>query len=269
MNPEALQPNPDLSQVQRLITLVHRLRGPDGCPWDKEQTHASLRDSLIDETYEFFEALDENNSSHMCEELGDLLLVIALQAQIASENGTFTIEDAARSINEKIIRRHPHVFGTTTVDSVAEVLHNWEAIKRTEKDKQHRTAITDGIAKGLPALFKAEKIQRRTARVGFDWPDIAPVLDKVEEEFAEFREALESGDAAAATDELGDILFALVNVARHRGISAETALQGTVAKFDRRFRYVEKALAARGLTLQESNLKEMDILWEESKSHVG
>jgi tetrapyrrole methylase family protein/MazG family protein len=256
------------NQIERLIDLVARLRAPGGCPWDREQTHASLLSCLLDESYEFFEAVDENSPYKMKEELGDVLLQVVLHAQIAGESNLFNMEDVARGISDKIVHRHPHVFGDVTVNSTAEVLSNWEKIKRNEK-KDSRKYVTDGVPVNLPALFRAEKIQSRVARVGFDWKDIKPVMDKVEEEFREFRQAVEKGDHDNAEEELGDILFALVNVARHKKISAEDALRRTINKFIKRFTYIEKHYAKTGKRLEEATLEEMDVIWEESKKIVG
>ncbi len=257
------------SELQRLIDIIARLRAPGGCPWDREQTHASLLPCLLDETYEFFEAVDENDPCKMKEELGDLLLQVVLHSQMGNEEGHYTIEDVARGINEKLIRRHPHVFGTVEVSSSKEVLRNWEQIKRTEKGKEHRRYLVDDIPEALPALFRAEKIQRRVARVGFDWHDSGPALDKVEEEFGEYREALAAGDKAHAAEELGDIMFALVNVARHEGICAEEALRAANNKFSRRFRYIEDACKEAAIDISKASLEELDRFWEASKSVVG
>jgi tetrapyrrole methylase family protein/MazG family protein len=257
------------SELDRLIDIVAKLRGPDGCPWDREQTHKSILSCLLDESYEFFEAVDENKAHKMCEELGDLLLQVILHAQIAKDNKTFTIEDVARDISDKLIRRHPHVFGTIEVSSSREVLYNWEAIKKSEKGNEHRKYLVDDIPDALPALFRAEKMQRRVAKVGFDWKDIRPVLDKVEEEFSEFREALLEGNDAHAAEELGDIIFALVNVARHHNISAEEATRSTTYKFARRFRYIEDKFKELGKDISKASLEEMDVYWEESKGVVG
>jgi tetrapyrrole methylase family protein/MazG family protein len=256
-------------QLDRFIAIMTRLRGPQGCPWDRKQTHQSLVACLLDEAYEFFEAVAENDNHKMRDELGDLLLQIGLHSQIASERGDFTIDDVATAINEKLIRRHPHVFGSEVANTAEEVLVNWERIKRTEKEALERPSAIDGIPAALPALFKAEKIQRKAATVGFDWPEITPVLDKVEEEFAEFREALEQGDMQHATGELGDILFALVNVGRHKGICAEEALRQTIDKFGRRFRFIEERFATQGKPIDKASLAEMDLVWEESKKIVG
>jgi tetrapyrrole methylase family protein/MazG family protein len=251
-------------KVDRLIDIIATLRGPGGCPWDREQTNKSILSCLLDETYEFFEAVEENDTGKIREELGDLLLQVVLHAQIATDDGRFTIEDVAREISEKLIRRHPHVFGATEVSGSAEVLHNWEKIKKEEK-KEHRKYLVDDIPANLPALFRAEKMQRRVARVGFDWTDMRPVLDKVIEEFNEFKEAVLSGNQAHAEEELGDIMFALVNVARHSNICAEDALRLTTKKFAKRFRYIEDHYASTGKDIHSATLEEMDKLWEESK----
>jgi tetrapyrrole methylase family protein/MazG family protein len=258
-----------MSELERLIDIVAKLRSPDGCPWDREQTHKSILSCLLDESYEFFEAVDENKPHKMCEELGDLLLQVVLHAQIAKDNKTFTIDDVAREISDKLIRRHPHVFGTTEVSSSREVLYNWEVIKKSEKGNEHRKYLVDDIPDALPALFRAEKMQRRVAKVGFDWKDVRPVLDKVEEEFREFREALLEGNDAHAAEELGDIIFALVNVARHHNISAEEATRSTTYKFARRFRYIEDKFKELGKDISKASLEEMDVYWEESKGIVG
>ncbi len=254
-------------ELDRFVEIVARLRAPDGCPWDKEQTNKSILSCMLDEAYEFFEAVDENNNHKMQEELGDLLLQIVLHSQIAKDENRFNLEDVAKDIADKLVRRHPHVFGEVKVDSSREVLHNWERIKKTEKED--RKYLVDDIPDALPALFKAEKIQRRVAKVGFDWKDMTPVLDKVEEEFAEFREAILQGDHKNAEEELGDILFALVNVGRHNHISAEDALRVTVNKFARRFRYIEDKYTELGQDIHNASLEEMDKYWEESKKIVG
>jgi tetrapyrrole methylase family protein/MazG family protein len=256
-------------ELDRFIDIVARLRAPDGCPWDREQTSKSLLSSLIEESYEFFEAVDSGDRAKMREELGDLLLQVILHAQIADDEGAFNLEDVARAISEKIIRRHPHVFGDAKVDSSKDVVHNWEKIKRTETSHRERTSLVDGIPEALPALLRAEKVQRRVARMGFDWTDMKPVLDKVEEEFGEFRRAVETNDHPHAEEELGDILFALVNVARHRDICAEDALRATARKFARRFRYIEDRFRETGKDINAATLEEMDAFWVESKGVVG
>jgi tetrapyrrole methylase family protein/MazG family protein len=255
--------------LDRLVEIVAKLRSPEGCPWDREQTHKSLLSGFLDEMYEYFEAVDENNTYKMKEELGDLLLQVIFHSQLGTENSSFTFDDVANEISEKLVRRHPHVFGDVQVSSSREVLHNWEAIKKSEKGKEHRKSLVDDIPAALPALFRAEKVQRRVAKVGFDWKDVRPALDKVEEEFAEFREAVLSGNNDHASEELGDIIFALVNVARHHSISAEDAVRQTTNKFERRFRYIESKVEESGRTIYQATFEEMDRLWEESKKVVG
>lgn len=251
--------------IDRLIDVVAKLRAPDGCPWDREQTHNSMLNEMLEEMYEFFEAVDLNDKDHMREELGDILLQVVFHSQIANEEKHFTIDDVANDIADKLIRRHPHVFGTTEVNSTEEVLTNWEAIKSQEKGKEDRKSVLDGIPQSLPSLFRADKIQKKAAKIGFDWPEIAPVLDKVEEEFKEFRQALESGESEEAAHELGDILFSLVNLARHQNISAEEALRHTIEKFIKRFTFIEKAYNYNKERMKSASLEELDYHWNESK----
>lgn len=253
-------------EIDRLIDIVAKLRAPDGCPWDKEQDHKSILPGLLDEVYEFFESVDLEDDYGMKEELGDILLQVVFHSQMAKEENKYDINDVAKEISDKLVRRHPHVFGELHVDSTGEVLKNWEDIKRKEKGKEDREYITDGIPKALPALFRAEKIQKRVARVGFDWKDEKPVLDKVEEEFSEFREALEKGNVKNAEEELGDIIFALVNVARHKNISAETALRLTIEKFDKRFRYIEDRFNEEKKDISKATLEELDKYWNIAKT---
>lgn len=255
--------------VDRLVDIIAKLRGPDGCPWDREQTHKSLMSSLLEETYEFFEGVETDNTKIMKEELGDILLQIVFHSQLANEKKQFSLDDVAHAICEKLIHRHPHVFGDEKVADTTEVLQNWEAIKRKEKGKEDRKYIVDGIPKNLPALSYAQKIQIRVARVGFDWKEIKPVLDKVEEEFSEFREAVENNDLDHASEELGDILFALVNLARHKKICAEDALRATIRKFSNRFKYIEDHYNHDNDALKKATLEELDVIWEQSKKVVG
>lgn len=257
------------SQLQKFTQIIATLRGPNGCPWDKEQSHQSLLPCILEEAYEYFEAVQSGDAHKMKEELGDLLLQVGLQAQIAKDNGEFDIEAVAETISQKLIRRHPHVFGNVEVASSEEVSANWDEIKKTEKAHHDRVSALDGVPRALPALFRAEKIQRRAAKVGFDWDDPGPVFNKVEEEFREFRHEIERNEPEKAEEELGDILFALVNVARHRGIHAETALNRTIDKFSRRFRYVEQSFVNRGRSIEDATLEEMDRYWEESKKITG
>lgn len=252
-------------ELDPLVKVMARLRSPDGCPWDNEQTHATLRRYIIEEVYEVLEAIDEQDPVHLCEELGDLLLQIVFHARIAEEKGDFSMQNVVDTVTEKLIRRHPHVFGDISVRDAAEVIVNWDAIKRREKTVNPRSAL-DGVPKGLPALLRANKLQLKAAKVGFDWDDIAPVWDKVAEELAELREAAQSGDQARIEDELGDVVFAVVNLGRFLGVEAEVALNGTNNKFLRRFQQVEEAVKAKGLKWQDLNLQAMDVLWEEAKA---
>jgi tetrapyrrole methylase family protein/MazG family protein len=245
--------------------IVAHLRAPDGCPWDREQTHRSLRQHLLEETYEALDALDREDTQAMAEEFGDLLLQIVLHAQIASEAGEFRMVDILRGIHDKIVRRHPHVFGTTRVEGVGGVLANWEKLKAAERGTNRGGEIKgllDGVPASLPALSQAQEIQERAARVGFDWPDIQGVLEKVIEEVGEVREA--SGEEAL-TGELGDLFFAVVNLARWKNVDAESALRQTNARFRRRFAYIEEQARRQGKILQDMSLEEMDELWEAAK----
>ncbi len=254
-----------MSNFERLVEVVRRLRAPDGCPWDREQTHESLLSDLLEESYEFMEAVELGDDKHMEEELGDLLLQVVLHSQIAVEENRFDVQSVAGEIADKLVRRHPHVFGEEKVSGTDEVLQNWEQIKLTEKGKEDRKSILDGIPKQLPALHQAQKVQKKVSRFGFDWKTMGPALDKVEEEFAEFREALESGDMDHAEDELGDILFSVVNVARHNGISAEDALRRTIKKFTTRFNHIEESYGFDSDKIKSATLEELDNAWEKSK----
>jgi len=261
---EKSSPPKDLNKFGSLAVIIARLRGPNGCPWDREQTHASLRGNLLSECYEALEALDEGNTQKICEELGDLLLQIVLHAQIARDAGEFEISDVIRGISEKIVRRHPHVFGTATAKDAGEVMHNWEALKRQEREEG--TSMLEGVPKDMPALGYAYEIQRRAARVGFDWEDTAGVLDKLAEEVREYREA---ENPEAREREFGDLLFTLVNLARREGTDPEAALRGANRRFYSRFAYMERLCRTRGLDLAKLSLEELDGLWEEAKQGVG
>ena len=251
----------------RLLEVVARLRGPDGCPWDRKQTLASLKPYLIEESYEVLDAIDEGDPGHHCEELGDVLLQVVLQSQICSEKGDFAFDDVADGIAEKLIRRHPHVFGDVDVANADEVVRNWEAIKAEERaGEEAPRSIADGIPRQLPSLRRAETVQARAARVGFDWSDIADVVRKVEEELGEVQEALASGNAEHVHDELGDLFFALVNLCRFRQVDAESALESTIRKFTRRFHEVERRIHADGLSLEECTLEQMDAHWDQIKA---
>jgi MazG family protein len=241
---------------------VAKLREPDGCPWDREQTNASLIPQLIEEAYEVAGAVRAGDDPNLREELGDLLLLIVMQAQIAGEEKRFTIEDVAREISEKLVRRHPHVFGDSKVRGSKAVVKQWEAIKREEK-KGHYLA---SLPAALPALMRAEKAQKKAARVNFDWRDVRAVMAKVEEELAETKEAIAATDSAAVADEIGDLLFAVVNLARKCNLDAESALQSATDKFVARFSEMEDRLSERGGKLGEATLEELDAIWNEIKA---
>ncbi len=245
-----------------LVAVMKRLLAADGCPWDREQTLASLKPYLLEETYELLEALDTGDVAHHREELGDVLFQIVFQSELRAAEGAFTIDDVARGIADKLVRRHPHVFGDTKVKDAAEVLDNWAAQKQKEKARRR---TLEGVPHALPALARAQKLTERAAQVGFDWPDAVGPRAKIDEEVREVDLALASGDLDAAAAEIGDLLLATVNLARKVGIDAESALRGTVERFESRFEYVEDRLADRGKTPRASTLEEMDDLWNEAK----
>ncbi|MCX7847520.1 MAG: nucleoside triphosphate pyrophosphohydrolase [bacterium] len=260
-------PPTDGERFSRILDIMRQLRSPHGCPWDREQTHASLLPSFTEELYEFIEAVDDQNDSAMRDELGDLLLHIVFQAQIAAERGAFSISDVLECLAAKLIRRHPHVFGSAKFSSPAEVLHNWEQLKKQEHAHSTRSSLVDGIPRHLPALAKARKVQHRVQKVGFDWNNVDEALAKVDEELHELRTAIAAGNAPHITEELGDLLFAIVNVARFLNVEPERALHHTVEKFIRRFRQIEAELAAHGKSPQQSSLAEMDAIWNRIKHH--
>ena len=230
----------DLSGVANLCEVMRRLRAPGGCPWDREQTLASLKPCLLEETYELLEAMDGRDLALHVEELGDVLLQVVFQCAIREEEGLFNFNDVAQVLTDKLVRRHPHVFGDVTARSSGEVLRNWEAIKQTEKSHQPDRSAIDGVPPALPALLKAQRIQAKASRVGFDWEDATGAIGKVEEEIGELKEAVEVGSAPQIEEEVGDLLFSIVNYCRFIGVDAESALERTCKKFSRRFRGVEK-----------------------------
>ncbi len=251
----------DLNDLRKIVEV---LRAPGGCPWDAEQTHESIRRNLLEEAYEVAEAIDEGSSEHLKEELGDLLLQVLFHACMEEEKGSFDINAVADGICKKLIYRHPHVFGDVTVKDSAEVLTNWDELKRKEKEQQTVTSVLDSVARSLPALWRAEKIQSKAAKVGFDWPDVSGALQKLEEEVGELREAVENSSNYA--EELGDVLFSAVNTARFLKVDPEEALGNTCDKFIGRFSYVEKAAAEEGRDLADMSLEEMDKLYERAKT---
>src|SRR5690242_4872565 len=262
--------DPRGASLARLVEIMDRLLAPDGCPWDREQTLDSLRPYLVEETYEVLDALAKGDVAHHCEELGDLLMQVVFQAALRRAEGAFDIDAVVAGISDKLVRRHPHVFGDAAgVDTADKVLAQWDQIKAAEKagTTEERKRVLDGIPPG-PALVRAQKIGSRCGKVGFDWPGWEGSAAKVDEEIAEVREAAQSGDAAQAHAELGDLLFACVNLARKLGVDAENALVDATLRFERRFALVEDALAARGRSPAQSNLDEMDALWNEAKKSV-
>jgi tetrapyrrole methylase family protein/MazG family protein len=260
-----------LNSFQRLLSVVSRLRGENGCPWDRKQTLQSLKPYLIEECYELIDAIDSGNVDNHLEELGDVLLQVVLQAQIRSEEQAFSIDDVAERLAEKLERRHPHVFGDVEADTPEDVIRNWEAIKAEEKRHKlnasdaETSSVTDGVPRHLPALQRAHRIQVRAARVGFDWDEVADVICKVEEELEEVREALASGDVEHLKEELGDLLFATVNLSRFQEINAEEALDKAVAKFVDRFKAVEQRIHASGRDMRNCTLEELDAEWNNIK----
>ncbi len=262
-----LAPLGEGTSFEAFAEIVAHLRAPNGCPWDREQTHESLRKHLLEESYEAISAIDSNDFAEMREEFGDLLLQIVLQAQIANEGRQFNVNEVIQGIHAKIVRRHPHVFGELQLDSVDEVLTNWEKLKEQERGgKKEDKGILDGVPVALPALSQAQEYQDRAARVGFDWDDIDGVLDKLKEEVEEVKSAETDFELAS---EIGDLFFALVNVARWKHVDAESALRGTNVKFKKRFAYVEQGAKKQGRNLSELTLDEMESLWQEAKKFDG
>ncbi|MFC4403582.1 nucleoside triphosphate pyrophosphohydrolase [Gracilibacillus xinjiangensis] len=251
-------------QFFRLKEVIARLRGPGGCPWDQKQTHESLKKYLIEEAYEVIEAIDQKDDDAIAEELGDVLLQVLLHSQIAEESGYFTIDDVIFSITEKMIRRHPHVFGDVSVKDETDVIVNWEAIKQEEKNEKHMSVLDD-ITKGLPAMLMAEEIQKKAAKVGFDWDNAQDMWAKVEEEQFEWKEAIASGDTEEMVKEFGDILFAMINIARYYKINPEIALLLTNEKFKKRFQHVEQSVIDSGKDWGAFTLEQLDLFWEEAK----
>jgi MazG family protein len=264
-----------------LVTLMARLRSPEGCPWDREQTYETLAPMLIEEAYEAFEAVEEARAGRPLElrdELGDLLFQIVFYAQVAGERQEFTIDDVTEAIHSKMVRRHPHVFGDTQADSTAEVLRNWEAIKAEEKRLAGKSAgdvdksLLDGISQKAPALMEAHQLSTKAARVGFDWQHLEDIFAKLHEEIDELRAAISEQAASpaderttAVRDELGDMLFAVTNIARHLQVEPEAALKATNRKFRRRFHFIERTLKERGRSMDAATLEEMEALWQEAK----
>jgi tetrapyrrole methylase family protein/MazG family protein len=257
--------------IDRLLDLMARLRAPDGCPWDREQTPAMLKPQMLEECYEVLEAIDSGSAEHLAEELGDLLLHLVFQAQIARENGQFTFADVVTGIADKLVRRHPHVFGTEKVSDAEGTIALWHELKKAEKPE--RSSVLDGVPRSLPALMRAEALQKKAKQVGFDWPDAHGALEKVREEIAEVTAEIESNPAGEikltatpkTAEELGDLLFAIVNLTRHLKLDAEELLTGANDKFSRRFRAVEERVKAGGKAMKDCSLQELDGIWNEVK----
>lgn len=252
-----------MNNFQKLLDIMSALRSENGCPWDKEQTRESLKPFLIEETYEVLEALDEDDPEKIKEELGDLLFQIVFHCQMARERGEFDIDDVIKKISDKMIARHPHVFGEEKFETSEEVLRQWEERKREEG--KLRESILEGIPKELPSLLRAQRLQARAAKVGFDWNRVEDVMEKLDEELKEFGAALKSKSQKEIEDELGDVFFVLVNVSRFVGVNPEDALRKTISKFISRFRYIEMKAADAGKSLSDMTLEEMDALWDEAK----
>ena len=281
----AVAPNFQVPSFDQLCEIVARLRAPDGCPWDREQTHATLRSYLIEESYEVLDALDSGDDAKFAEEMGDLLLQVVFHAEIAREQGRFSVADVVRSIHDKMVRRHPHVFGKVRARDSAQVLRNWERIKAEERltvqqsvrqaapkngaaaatTSERRASLLDGVSRGLPAMLQALQLTRKAARAGFDWHDADGIFEKLREEMAEVRHALTEKDSARAEEELGDLLFAAVNLARFVEVDPEIALQKANVKFQRRFMEMETAAAERAGSFADLPREEMESLWDAVK----
>ena len=267
-DPASQRPDPpsaDLPPIERLVRIMAILRSPQGCPWDREQNLTKLKDHLVEESYEVLDAIDSGDRAKLREELGDLLLQVVFQSQLCREEGAFTFDDVATTIVEKLIRRHPHVFGDVQADNPDQVLRNWEQIKRAEKEGKPRSTV-EGLPKHLPALHKAHLLQKKVARVGFDWKDSDGPLDKLDEEIREVREAVASGDQTRVREEVGDLLFSVVNVSRFLGHNPEDLLHANIGKFMRRFQALEDAVHAQGRKLENLSLAEMDAIWNQIKA---
>lgn len=254
----------DKYEFEDLLRIMEILRAPDGCMWDREQDHQSIRRNFIEETYEVCEAIDEQDAEHLKEELGDVLLQVVFHTQMEKEKGVFDIGDVADGVCKKLIFRHPHIFGSVEVGSSEEILRNWDALKRVEKHQETDTSALDSVARSLPGLIRAEKLQKKAAKVGFDWENVQGALDKVAEETAELQQAMDG--SGNVEEELGDLLFAMVNVARHLKVDPERALEKTCDKFISRFASMERQAHAADKTLSDLPIEELDALWNKAKA---
>ncbi len=254
------KPSYNVDDLKRIVSI---LRAPGGCQWDGEQTHQSIRRNFLEEAYEVAEAIDEESTEHLQEELGDVLLQVVFHASIEEDAGRFNLDDVADGVSKKLIYRHPHVFGDVSINSTDEILSNWEELKKAEKGQSSQADAVDSVARTLPALWRAEKVQKKAAKVGFDWPDVNGALDKMTEELAEVRAAMDgNGDVA---EELGDLLFAVVNAARFLNVDPEMALHAASDKFASRFRKVEETVVNSGRAMENVPLEELDAIWNQVK----
>jgi MazG family protein len=252
--------------IERLIAIMARLRGPGGCPWDREQTLASLRPYVLEETYEVLEAIDAGDPREHCEELGDLLLQIVFQSQLAQEQGQFAFADVAEAISRKLVSRHPHVFGDADVKDAEGVLRQWAALKKKEKEAKGRgKSVLEGVPREMPALARADRLTEKASRIGFDWPDASGARAKLDEELKELDEAIGSGNPLNVEHEIGDTLFAIANLSRKLSVAPEEALRGAIRRFIERFEHVERGLERAGVALGDATLEQMDELWNEAK----
>jgi tetrapyrrole methylase family protein/MazG family protein/ATP diphosphatase len=261
-------------EFNELVAVMERLRAPGGCPWDREQTYASLAQYLLEETYETFDAIHEaeetGDTTNLREELGDILLQVVFHSTIAAEKGDFTIDEVVKGVTEKLVLRHPHVFGEEELATAADVLNNWDKLKANEREKsgkieKEKDSILDEVTLHFPALLEGLKLTKKASRVGFDWEDVAQIFDKLNEEIDELNRAISDDEQEKIEEEIGDLLFVVVNLARKLEVEPETALKKTNRKFRRRFKFIEDELKRRGRSLAESNLEEMDALWNQAK----
>lgn len=250
-------------ELEKLLAIMARLRGSDGCPWDREQTMSSLRPFVLEEAHELVDAIHQGEIDAICEECGDVLLEVVFVTQIAAEAGEFTMAEVARGIREKLVRRHPHVFTSGPADNAGEALEHWEAMKAREKPE--RESLLDGVPRSLPALSRAAKLSKRAANAGFDWESSDQIRDKIEEELGELDEARAAKNSDDIHEEIGDLLFAMVNLARHAKTDAELALNDANEKFSKRFRFIESELASQGRSVEETSMEELERLWQEAK----
>ena len=255
-----------LNSLSKLIKITDTLMGEDGCPWDKVQTRESLKPYLVEETYEVLDALDANDPEKIKDELGDLLYQILFHSKISSLKGEFDFRDVIDNLSEKMVRRHPHVFKEGELNTPDQVVKQWEEIKRNEKNQANQKSILDNIPKNLPSLLRAQKLQKKAAKEGFDWDQISDVFDKLDEEIAEFKEAVLKKKSADIQNEIGDIIFVITNIAKFYKIDAEEALRSTNNKFIKRFQYIEQKIEEKGKTLKDSPLEEMERYWQEAKN---